>query len=602
MSFLSRWYQSKKNYDISMYAGRRRYLLVVLAEIQIVVVCGIVFGWSSLQEVLINQNYFNNLCPTDHPKCNQQSLRLNLVYTFGAFTATGSAFFSGALFDRYGPVVTNLTSLVIMIFAFSLMGVGGPACQVSLMHINNLFPTYYSSISTSFSGMYVASSFVFKIFQIIATNYGVQVSELFLYYMGLVIIIILPTIFLMHHKAYLPIEEYKAKVNRTIIEDEETTDEAAGLLNDDEKTSMAVNHDPYLVMKHRPFIKQLSSWHFYILVIFMSFNSLHNVYYVGIVDDIFKDKPLYVNAFNYIWNGGVLFVPICGFLMMKFSLPNNGFIVNTIGILFGICSCIPVPELQFASFVFLSFQNVYIWGFKFVYLGEVFSYDNFGKLLGIGAILVAIIVFGWSPLEQEMVKQGAFKYLCEPGESECKSQELRLNLVYTLGAFTATGSAVGSGAIFDKYGPVWTSALSLVIMILGCICWYITDLVNENLYILSFALLGIGGPACQVSLIHICNLFPAYASTISTSFSGVFVGSSFVFKVFSIIAQNGVGCDVYSFDSADAHESVSAAARIQRESSGELRGVEGTKQEEYRHLFASGHREGADYQLTTDCH
>eukprot|EP01132_Coremiostelium_polycephalum_P006788 gene6788-8423_t len=138
-------------------------------------------------------------------------------------------------------------------------------------------------------------------------------------------------------------------------------------------------------------------------------------------------------------------------------------------------------------------------------------------------LLISGLVFGWSPLEEELEKQDAFGYLCPDGTRPCNSQALRLNLVYTIGAFTATGSAFLSGWLFDTYGPIWTNLLAGILMVLGCIFWHISYLYFNNLYILAFALIGIGGPACQVSLLHVNNLFPSISESISSTFSGMFV-------------------------------------------------------------------------------
>jgi len=125
-------------------------------------------------------------------------------------------------------------------------------------------------------------------------------------------------------------------------------------------------------------------------------------------------------------------------------------------------------------------------------------------LLGmIQILIVSGIVFGWSPLEQIMVQQKAFINLCEPNQSSCDKQSLRLNLVYLVGSFTSTGSAFISGSFFDRYGPRLTNIGALIILILGCAFWEIAYRFENNLYILSFALIGIGGPACQVSNLHL---------------------------------------------------------------------------------------------------
>lgn len=392
-----------KNEKYSLYYGTKRYFIVLLGMIQILIVSGIVFGWSPLEQIMVQQKAFINLCEPNQSSCDKQSLRLNLVYLVGSFTSTGSAFISGSFFDRYGPRLTNIGALIILILgcafweiayrfennlyilSFALIGIGGPACQVSNLHLNNLFPKYRDGISTIFSGMFVGSSFVFKLFNIIGSKYNIHLSYIFLVYLAVLVIIFTPSIFLMGNKPFLPIEDLIAADNN-----QANNNSAAAAANDTESNSEKVVEVEGNV-KDKPLLKQLLSWQFILLCLFMSINSLHTVFYLGIVNTNLADHPDYINIFNYIWNGGILMVPIIGFIIQKSSVHMNSFYVNLAGILFGVTSCITYYKLQIATFVFISFQNVYLWAFFFTYISDVFGYNNYGKLMGCSSIIAALI-------------------------------------------------------------------------------------------------------------------------------------------------------------------------------------------------------------------
>ncbi|GAM21631.1 hypothetical protein SAMD00019534_048060 [Acytostelium subglobosum LB1] len=407
------------DYSPSIYSGSRRYILLVFAELQILCICGVVFGWSALEQTMIKEGIFSDLCEAGQKTCSRQELRLNLIYTLGTFTATGSSLFSGALFDRYGPKLTNLCALVILSFgfllwflssylseecyivAFAIIGIGGPALQISIMHIGNLFPKYSCSICASFSGMYVVSGFVFRVFGIISDKYNVQVGILFLGYIGVMAILVVPTIIMMHNTSYLPLDEYKAALVRGRAPPDGTgisainsdSNEESPLIPPADMSSkplddQSVKFDPYAKVKNKPLLKQLITWEFYLIVIYMSVISLHNTFYLGTINQLFDAK--YVNIFNWAWEGGFIFVPLYSMLMYKCSLALNAAFVNAIGIVFGILCCIPNSTVNVIGFFFLSFQNVYLWGFHFVYLAQIFTYANFGTLLGIASVTVAL--------------------------------------------------------------------------------------------------------------------------------------------------------------------------------------------------------------------
>ncbi|EGG24109.1 hypothetical protein DFA_06248 [Cavenderia fasciculata] len=458
---------SKSTYGESMYYGKSRYLLLLIALVQHVLMSGIIFGWPPLEDQLKRQG-----------TCSQQTLRLNLVYTLGAFTVFGSSLWSGDSFDRHGPVWTSLAAMVFMIagclcwyashmvddnlyiVAFALLGVGAPSSQISLIHISNLFPVHASTVISSFSGLFVASSFVFKVFSVIANRYNIPLANIFLCYIIVILIAFIPGLYMMHHKPYLPYNEFKSnyqsnqkhlkqlkeltKEKESLISTNETTEIEAEIEKNikqeeeelidilfDQKDHMveielefisstettpksaaadspvSCRQSPTLMVmekrvdvysceskdfKKKPLIKQLQSWQFIGLCLFLSINSLHSIFFIGIINNLFQNDPFYIHAFNYIWDCGFIFVPIVAFIMLKSSITANAFYINLCGILFGVLSSISYPpELQFLGFIITSFQNVYMWGYFYFYLTQTFGFNNYGKLVAIFSLVAAFI-------------------------------------------------------------------------------------------------------------------------------------------------------------------------------------------------------------------
>ncbi|EGC32231.1 hypothetical protein DICPUDRAFT_98947 [Dictyostelium purpureum] len=415
-------------YSISLYTSKARYVALILSSLQMLLVSGIVFGWPALETELIQQNTFRYLCGEDEVvPCPKQSSRLNLVYTIGAFTATGSAFLTGALYDRYGPKKTNFLAFILLVLGFVLwfisylyesnlyivsfafIGTGGPACQVSLLHISNLFPKTSSAISSSFSGMFVGSSIIFKIFQIIANKYDIKISYIFLVYMGLLLPLFIPTWLLLKNQPFLPFSDFKNK--QCVFGNQETESNTNNNNNNNDESipdenNSSNNNDGSIIgsddiedvgevilspVKDQPLSTQIFSKEFFSLCYFMSINSLHCVYYMGVVNGMFSNNQKYVDIFNYTWSGGLILVPFVGYIMVKTKLYMNCFLVNFSSIVFGILSSIEIDRVQLGAFFFASLLNVSLWGFYFIYLFHIFGNNNYGKLMGLSSIVTALI-------------------------------------------------------------------------------------------------------------------------------------------------------------------------------------------------------------------
>eukprot|EP01132_Coremiostelium_polycephalum_P005000 gene5000-6226_t len=339
---------------------------------------GIIYGWSPLQEELVKQNTFKSICDArgKPAPCDSQLLRLNLIYVIGVFTSTGSAFFTGVFFDRMGPKWTNLGAAILLILgclmwfiaylfyenlyilSFAIIGIGAPASQICLLHISNLFPTQ---------------------------SYNIPIAYIFLGYIGLLVILFIPSFILLEHRPFLPLNEFKESEEKGLL-----SNVAEPFHENSHNSPILLAHTiPTYQFKQQKLSKQIFSWQFILACIFLSINFLHKAFYIGIVNQEYDQ--LYVDAFNYMWNGGLVFVPFVGILIVKTTLAQSGLFVNVIGIVFGVLASIPVLKLQFVTFFFISLLNVYLWTFFYVYLSDIFNYNHFGFLIGTSSIFVALV-------------------------------------------------------------------------------------------------------------------------------------------------------------------------------------------------------------------
>lgn len=158
------------------------------------------------------------------------------------------------------------------------------------------------------------------------------------------------------------------------------------------------------------------------------------------------------------------------------------------------------------------------------------------------------IIFGFAckvlplikALRAVLVASGVYQDLCH--DNQCKEQNLRFSLMFTIGSSAFNIVSLVVGWILDHYGPRITCFLGSALMALSCVGFSLTGV---DLYIPAFLLMAIAGPHEFLSMPHISNAFPEHASTILSALSCAFDASSGVFFVFYLlnpVFQNGSWC------------------------------------------------------------
>jgi len=142
-----------------------------------------------------------------------------------------------------------------------------------------------------------------------------------------------------------------------------------------------------------PFKKQILSFPFWSMVVFLALQNLHIVYYLGTLNTAFHDngQAIYVAVFNWIWICGSLSIPIFGWLLDHKGFAISLFAANIMCLLAGAISIIPVLPLQYATFVLISIVNPGLWSIYYSFLAVTYGFNNYGKLLGVASSLIAAV-------------------------------------------------------------------------------------------------------------------------------------------------------------------------------------------------------------------
>jgi len=301
---------------------------------------------------------------------------------------------TGIFLDRVGPKWTNigsvllfflgcalftLTNAYVTVPAYAMLGLAGPGIYCSIMHLCNLFPGHQASVLSFFSGTFSASSFIFRVFEIIyKPQRWRNLNYLFLEYIVLLIPIFIVGFFIWPNKAFQP----PGKKSLVDADEEQTP-----LINTSDRNILVKRVSLYNV----DYRKQFKSFLYWIPVFWLAFESLNISCYLGTVQTRFPKGSSMPNTFNLIWSFGWVSIPVFGVMLDNLG---TSFTMNVISVclaIFNALKLLSYEKIQYLSFGLVSTVNVGMWALFYSYLSAKFGFDNYGKLLGVSSIVTASI-------------------------------------------------------------------------------------------------------------------------------------------------------------------------------------------------------------------
>jgi hypothetical protein len=167
-------------------------------------------------------------------------------------------------------------------------------------------------------------------------------------------------------------------------------------------------------------------------------------------------------------------------------------------------------------------------------------------VLGVlGEIFQGGLFFGWSALSIMITDQGNFEEGCndpdeaidDPGTEICKSQESKLALLWTLGAFSLNSGPILGGFALDYLGPRFVSITGVCLNMLGLILFGTSSTSGSNAFIAAAIILGLGNITFHLAQFHISSLFPTKRGLITSVFVAGFTGSGTMMWFLQLIYQ-----------------------------------------------------------------
>lgn len=176
-------------------------------------------------------------------------------------------------------------------------------------------------------------------------------------------------------------------------------------------------------------------------------------------------------------------------------------------------------------------------------------------------------IFGFAALKPVLIEGGVYESECDVSVNppwmsflgvlkeiqssksgivaKCTAQDLRLNLMFTVGAVLTNVSAFVIGRVLDVYGPRVCGLVGAGFLYLACFVFIFSDALEDvrffDPYLIGYGAMALGGPFSFISSFQLSNAFPKRSGTVLALLTGAFDASSAVFLIYKLAydATNG---------------------------------------------------------------
>lgn len=171
-------------------------------------------------------------------------------------------------------------------------------------------------------------------------------------------------------------------------------------------------------------------------------------------------------------------------------------------------------------------------------------------------------IFGFAALKPTLIDQGVYANVCNINSnstnikdinisstmvflskiypihsntlSNCIEQDLKLNMMFTVGAALTNVSALIIGSTLDFYGPRICGLIGAFFLLLASIIFiYSSSIEIFDPYLIGYSLMALGGPFSYISSFQLSNAFPEKSGLILALLTGAFDTSSAIFLIYN---------------------------------------------------------------------
>ncbi|KAM5184206.1 equilibrative nucleobase transporter 1 isoform 1-T3 [Callospermophilus lateralis] len=159
------------------------------------------------------------------------------------------------------------------------------------------------------------------------------------------------------------------------------------------------------------------------------------------------------------------------------------------------------------------------------------------------------VLFGWASLVFVFKTERYFEELCEAdagllsnatGQADCKAQDERFSLIFTVASFMNNFMTLPTGYIFDRFKTTVARLLAIFFYTSATLTIAFTSADSAVLLFLAMPMLTVGGILFLITNLQIGNLFGKHRSTIITLYNGAFDSSSAIFLFIKLLYEQGI--------------------------------------------------------------
>ncbi|XP_077604932.1 equilibrative nucleobase transporter 1 [Crocuta crocuta] len=157
------------------------------------------------------------------------------------------------------------------------------------------------------------------------------------------------------------------------------------------------------------------------------------------------------------------------------------------------------------------------------------------------------VLFGWTSLVYVFKAEHYFDKLCEQDAgptgnftTDCKAQDERFSLIFTLASFMNNFMTFPAGYIFDRFKTTVARLIAIFLYTSATLTIAFISADSAFLLFLAMPMLTVGGILFLITNLQVGNLFGKHRSTIITLYNGAFDSSSAIFLIIKLLHEQGV--------------------------------------------------------------
>lgn len=426
-----------------------KLLTLIAVIIESILFSGTIFGWSFIQNLLINENYFSNCdknvtCADDKSQITQ----INLVFSISTAVSPALTFFSGMIIDKYGIwfgrtifllqiaagfvviAASKFTHQYLIFVGAIFLNVGNTALVTVNTSMEKLYPSFSSTFINLISGCNICSPLVMYVFSKMYFLLNINFESIFV---GAAVLTILN-----HVQTFALTPRYKIdKRNLSFYGYKNLPCFRNELSSKADLDSQAIQ--PEFQTQHkkcRSFKNCVLSGSYIVHTLNYCFCRYSIAFFWGNLQNFINsvagnDEALnrsLIDGYVIVQLFGILAAPLFGYLMDKlkqvFLLNDQEKIVkhkiaaleqvftNSSLFLLYVCFTIPIVAFYYAAFVFSLLHVCFLYGSLGCFLVNNFPPRHFGKLYGLSLGFGGFVALLQYPTTILTVKFVGFYNIC----------------------------------------------------------------------------------------------------------------------------------------------------------------------------------------------